>query len=124
MTVSHLQSYTPEQRADMLEKARIAKQAKKDAAGNIITFTDEPHWRTIASELGVRMPQSVCQADEHKHVKRMARKLGVDINVWIKEIVGAKNLKEISDANPNAGAVGICGLFLEYAYKLKGESGK
>lgn len=112
--------YTPEQRVEMQEKARIAKQAKKDAAGNIISFTDEDHWRTIASEMGVRMPQSVAQASEHKHIKRLARKLGVDVNVWVRDVVGARTLGEISETNPNAGAVGICGWFLEYAYELKG----
>lgn len=117
---SHLSDFTPEQRSEMLEKARIAKQAKKDASGNIVTFTDEAHWRTIASELGVRMPQAVAQSSEHKHVKRLGRKLGVDVNVWVKEVVGARTLTEISDANPNAGAMGICGWFLEYAYELKG----
>lgn len=116
----HLKNFTPEQRAEMLEKARLAKQVKKDASGNIITFTDEPYWRTIASELGVRMPQSACQSSEHKHVKRLARKLGVDVNVWVRDVVGARTLGEISDANPNAGAVGVCGWFLEYAYELKG----
>jgi len=115
-----LPTLTPEQRVEMLEKARLSKQAKKDASGNIITFTDEDHWRTIASEMGVRMPQSVAQASEHKHVKRLARKLGVDINVWVRDVVGARTLSEISDANPNAGAVGICGWLLEYAYELKG----
>lgn len=115
-----LPALTPEQRVEMREKAAISKQLKKEASSNIVTFTDEDHWRTIASEMGVRMPLSVCQSSEHKHVKRIARKLGVDVNVWVRDVVGARTLSDISDANPNAGAVGVCGWFLEHCYELKG----
>ncbi len=113
MRVNYLPDYTPEQRAEVLVKARLAKQLKKDASVNIKTMVDETHWRELASKYGIRMPQVVCQSDELKYVKRAAKKLDVDISVWVKEVVGGTTLKEIADLNPDIGAVGIMGLFLE-----------
>lgn len=115
----HLTNITPEQRRQMLEQAKISRQAKKDASGNIKLMADDKNWRQIASDFGVRLPPSVAQSDEHKYVKRIARKLGVDINSWIREVCGATSLKQISDVNPNIGAVGLCGLFLEWVNEEK-----
>lgn len=116
---TYLTSLTDAEREEIRVKAQEARVAKKENSGNIVVSSEDSHWRELASKHGVRMPQSVCQSSEHKFVKRIARKVEVDINVWIREVVGAKSLAEISDANPNIGAVGVCGLFLEYVEEVK-----
>ena len=104
---------TPEQRAEMLEKARLSRELKKANSANIVVSLDDKYWRETASSLGVRMPPAVAQSHELKWLKRACNKLNIDVNYWTKEIVGAKSLKEVADMNPNIGAVGIFGLVLE-----------
>lgn len=111
--VNHLPELTPELRLEMQQKAAISKQIKKDASVNIQSMVDHGHWRDLASKCNIRLPQAVCQSDELKFVKRAANKLGVDVMIWVKDVVGAKTLKEVAELNPNIGAVGMVGLFLE-----------
>lgn len=118
---TYLTNLTDAEREEIRVKAQEARVAKKENSGNIVISSEDSYWRELASKHGVRMPQAVCQSSEHKFVKRIARKVEVDINVWIREVVGAKSLAEISDANPNIGAVGICGLFLEYVEEVKND---
>ena len=104
---------TTEQRAEMLEKARLSREIKKQNAGNIVVSLDDKYWRETASSLGVRMPPAVAQSHEFKWLKRACNKLNIDVNYWTKEIVGAKSLKEVADMNRNIGACGVMGLVLE-----------
>lgn len=122
--MEYLTNITPEMRKEMQEKARLSRIAKDEASDNIKKFVDERHWRELASSLGVRMPQSNCQADELKFVKRAAKKLNLDISVWVKEVVGAVSLIDVARMNPDAGAVGIMGYFLEWASEVKGLDNK
>lgn len=117
MSKSHLAGITEAERASMLEKAAIAKAKKREEAINIVTLIDAPYHRDLAKQYGLRMPTSYCQSHELKYVKRAAKKLGVDINVWVKETVGAKNLAEVAKLNPNIGAVGMVGLLLEWVHE-------
>lgn len=110
---NNLPTLTTEQRAEMLEKARLSRELKKQNSANIVVSLDDKYWRETASSLGVRMPPAVAQAHEFKWLKRACNKLNIDVNYWTKEIVGAKSLKEIADMNPNIGAVGMCGLLIE-----------
>lgn len=118
--ISHLTGITELQRAEMLVKAAAAKELKKANAINIVKLIDTPYHRELASLYGIRLPTSSCQSNELKFVKRAARKLDVDINVWVKEVVGAKNLGEVALLNPNIGACGMVGLLLEWAHEIKG----
>ena len=104
---------TPEQRAEMQEKARLSRELKKENSANIVPSLDDKYWRETASSLGVRMPPAVAQSHEFKWLKRACNKLNIDVNYWTKEIVGAKSLKEVADMNPNIGACGVMGLVLE-----------
>jgi hypothetical protein len=115
----HLTNITSEQRQQMLAQAKISRQAKKDASGNIISFKDETYWRETSSQLGVRMPPSVAQSNEFKWLKRAAKKLDIDVNTWVKEVCGCTSLTELAKLNPNAGAVGLMGLFIEHVIEEK-----
>lgn len=115
---SYLQSLTEAEREELRAKATQSRLDKKLASTNIQSMVDENYWKDIASQLGVRMPQSVCQASELKYIKRIANKLNVDINVWVKDVCGCKSLKEVAELNPNIGAVGMVGLFCEHCKEV------
>lgn len=121
MSNPHLGAISAEERAVMLQKAAEAKAKKREESINIIPLIDSPYHRELAKLYGVRMPNSYCQAHELKYTKRVAKKLDVDVNVWVKDVVGAKNLSEVAKLNPNIGACGMVGLLLEWAHELKRE---
>lgn len=122
---NYLNNLTQEQREELRLKSAQAREEKKLAAENIVLSMDDGFWRELCSKYGFRMPMSVCQSSEHKYVKRLAKKLGVDVMFWVRNIVGATTLKEVSDMNPNIGAVGMCGLLIEaYDAGMFEESGE
>lgn len=54
-----LTNITPEQRAEMMEKAKLSKLAKKEAGKDLKQdFMDENHFRALASRYGIRLPAS------------------------------------------------------------------
>ena len=115
---NNLPTLTKEQRAELLEKARLSRELKKANSENIVVSLDDRYWRDTASSLGVRMPPAVAQAHEFKWLKRAAKKLDVDIGAWVKEVTGCTSLQQIADLNKNIGAVGVQGLFLEWANEI------
>lgn len=117
--MEYLTNITPEMRKEMQEKARISRELKKEASGNIIKYKDELYWREKCSELGLRMPPSVAQANEFKWLKRAGKKLDIDVNTWVKDVCGCTSLTELAKLNPNMGAVGLYGLFIEHVIEEK-----
>ena len=115
---SYLQSLTEAEREEMRAKAAQSRLDKKEASANIRSMADENYWRELASSLNVRMPRSVCQASELKYVRRIGDKLGVDVNIWVKDVCGCKSLKEVAELNRNIGAVGMVGLFCEHCKEV------
>ncbi len=115
---SYLQSLTEAEREELRAKAVQSRLDKKLASANIQSMADENYWRDLASSLNCRLPQSVCQASELKYIKRIANKLNVDINVWVKDVCGCKSLKEVAELNPNIGALGMVGTFLEHCKEV------
>lgn len=115
---SYLQSLTQVERDEMRAKAAQSRLDKKAASANIRSMADENYWRELASSLNARMPRSVCQASELKYVRRIGDKLGVDVNVWVKDVCGCKSLKEVAELNKDAGAVGMVGFFIEHCKEV------
>mgnify|MGYP001580934513 CR=1 FL=1 len=115
---SYLQSLTEAERDEMRAKAAQSRLDKKEASANIRYMADENYWKDVASQLGVRMPQSICQASEIKFIKRIANKLGIDTSVWVKDVCGCKSLKEVAELNKDAGAVGMVGFFIEHCKEV------
>ena len=71
------------------EKAAIARQQKKEKAALMQgDFLDLPHWKSLASKYGVRLPSYVHSNTETKYLRRLFRKLELDINEYI-EACGA-----------------------------------
>lgn len=115
---SYLQSLTEAEREELRAKAVQSRLDKKLASANIQSMADENYWRELVSSLNVRMPRSVCQSSELKYVRRIGDKLGVDVNIWVKDVCGCKSLKEVAELNPNIGAVGLVGIFLEHCKEV------
>lgn len=119
---NYLANLTQEERDEIRQRAQETRLAKKENSANIRASADTDHWKELASKYGVRLPQSVCQANEHKYIRKISRLVGLDLNVWVKEVVCAANISEVADLNPNIGAIGMCGLFLEWVDEVKSAS--
>ena len=109
---------TPEQRAEALDKARIAR-AEKTAAWKASShllksdFSDSAYWHKLASKFKVRMPGSHVPGSEFKAIRKAARKLGIE-PAQIRDTFGG-DVKHIHAMNPTWPAFAIIGLLLEMA---------
>lgn len=109
---------TPEQRAEALEKARIAR-AEKTAAWKATAhllksdFSDSAYWHKLASKFKVRMPGAHVPGSEFKAIRKAARKLGIEPS-QIRDAFGG-DVKHIHAVNPTWPAFAIIGLLLEMA---------
>lgn len=117
---------TPEQRAEALEKARIARAEKtaawKESAHLLkADFSDSAYWYKLASKFKVRMPGAHVPESEFKAIRKAARKLGIEPSA-IRDAFGG-DVKHIHATNPAWPAFAIIGLLLEMAEAVEnGES--
>lgn len=109
--INHLVALTEEQK-------QFAQEARREKilAGESLRhgWSDEQHWRDLAKSMNVRLPQSYQPATSTKYIRRIAKKVGIDIKEWI-ESTGCANLTEINNLNPNIPAYVMTGWMLEYA---------
>lgn len=114
-----LKNITKEERALMLEKAKAKRDEKKKAGESLRqNYADENYHRSLASQLGIRMPASYLPNTEVKYLKRAAKHLGVDIKEYLADC-GCTTLKQLANMNPQMSAVEEVGLFLEYVKEKK-----
>lgn len=109
---------TAEQRAEALDKARIAraeKTAELKANAHLLKsdFADSAYWHKLASKFKVRMPGAHVPGSEFKTIRKAARKLGISPSE-IREIFGG-DVKHIHAENRTWPAFAIIGLLLEIA---------
>lgn len=108
--INHLVALTEEQK-------QFAQEARREKilAGESLRhgFADEQHWRDLAKKMGTRLPQSYQPATSTKYIRKIAKKVGIDIKEWI-DSTGCTNLTEINNLNPNIPAYAMTGWFLEY----------
>lgn len=110
----YIKNLTPEERAANREKGRLAKESKKLAGEDIKQdYVDLPHWRTLASEFGIRLPSTYLPATETKHIRRALKKLNIEVSDWL-EVQGFTKIADFGIANPEHSAVLEVGLALEY----------
>ena len=77
------------------KKAKLAVQQKKEANAHLKgDFLDENHWKTLAPKYGVRLPRYYIPNTETKYLKRLFKKLDLDINEYV-EACGAKGIKSL-----------------------------
>lgn len=115
---SYLLGLTDEQRAENLEKARLARIEKKLAGENLRQgYMDEQYHRGLASEVGLRMPAAYLPNSDVKYLKRALKHLNIDVKDYL-EACGVTTLKKLVEMNPSMSAVEEIGLLLEH-YKEK-----
>lgn len=112
---NNLEPLTDEQK----QLAQIARR-EKILAGESLRhdWMDEQHWRDLAKKMNTRLPQSYQPATQTKYIRKVAKKVGVDIKEWI-ESTGCANLTEINNLNPNIPAYVMTGWMLEWIDEFK-----
>lgn len=115
MALPNLKEFSPEQRIEFLEQARIAKEAKKEAGKHLRQdWADAKLWEWLRSKTGVKAPLYYIPCTETKYVSRTLKKIGKD-SVWWKEYF-AHSVPQWCEWNPNVPAYVLQGLMLEAAY--------
>ena len=112
---NHLKDLTPEQRAEMREKARLAHIARAEyAANNLkVDYADDTHWTDLAKKYNVRLCNRTSPASEIKYMRRLMKALNIDAKEY-SESCGVRNLKELAELNSDWTARAMCGVLLEY----------
>ena len=101
------------------EKAKLAVQQKKEANAHLIQdFSDENHWKSLASKYGVRLPRYYIANSETKYLKRLFKKVEIDIQEYL-DACGVSTLKQLVKLNPDYPAYAEIGLALEYVDEIK-----
>lgn len=97
------------------EQAKQTREAKKLLAQQTLKleYADENHWTTLASKYSVRLPVYYQPSSEIKYVRRVAKKLNIDISDFLAS-TGYTNVKSLAAANPTWTARAICGTLLEF----------
>jgi hypothetical protein len=112
-------TFTPmsQEQREAVRLKRIADQewAKANLKDD---FADEPVWRALGSEYGVRFPQRHVPATELKYLKRTCKKLGLEISTFL-ESTGFSTLKQLVSANKTYPCWAFVGLILEFHHDYK-----
>lgn len=114
---SPITNMTPEERQEVLDKAQVARRERREAAirhaeENLCTvYEDEPAWRDMASNLGVRLP-SWYDEPSPRNIKRFLKKINKDVN-WFKEMNGVSKLDQWGKMNPRWTMLACAGIMLE-----------
>ena len=115
-----LPSFTPEQRAANLEKARqarIAKKVYKEAHKHLLKldYLDSNHWATLASKYKVRMPSNEEQVDT-SCIRKYLNKLNIPVETWNDHYT---SMKYFIQQNATWTKYAAVGLVLELKESLK-----
>lgn len=106
---------------DRLKSAQVKEEKKQWALANLKQdFEDLQVWKDLASKHSVRLPIYYAAGTEIKFVKRMARKLGVNIDDFL-EATGFTTLKQMAISNMTWPSYALCGLLLEYKEEINDE---
>lgn len=110
-----LQTMTPEQRAEMQEKAAESRRLKREYAEKHLRIDyspeDENTWRALAKEVNLTLPDKY-KAFSIKYINRTLKAIGRD-GTWARECWGVKTLPDIAKMNPTMNCRAICGHILE-----------
>lgn len=106
---------------DRLKSAQVKEEKKQWALANLKQdFEDIQVWKDLASKHSVRLPIYYAAGTEIKFVKRMSKKLEVNIDEFL-ESTGFTTLKQMALSNPTWPSYALCGILLEYAEEVNGE---
>ena len=114
-------SFKPMSAEDRAKANEIKEEKRKWALENLKQdFEDISVWKELSSKFSVRLPIYYAAGTEIKFIKRMAKKLGVNIDEFL-ENSGFTTLKQMALSNPTWPAYALCGLLLEYNEEVNGE---
>lgn len=118
--ISPLALLTQEQREEMRVKANETREAKKLAGQHLKQdFSDELHWRMLASKYGARLPAKHIAGDETKYLRRLFKKVDMDIGAWLNECCGLTKLIQLHELNPDWPMYAHVGTALEWVDEQK-----
>lgn len=96
------------------EKAKLAVQKKKEDNAHLYQdFLDSPTWKELASKYGVRLPRYYIPNTETKYLKRLFKKVEIDIQEYLEDC-GVKTAKSLVNMNSNWPCYAEVGLALEW----------
>jgi hypothetical protein len=107
---------TDEQRQVVKEKREAAQLWASENLRD--DFVDEPTWRALGSEYGVRFPQRHVPGTELKYLKRTCKKLNIEISSFL-ESTGFSTLKQLAEVNKTWPSWSLVGLILEFYHDHK-----
>lgn len=118
MKSEYLKDVTPEMRLEMQERARLSRIAKREyAEAHLKTeYADMTYWKSLASELNVRLPQRYDIGV--KGIKRVCNQLGIEVSDYVVS-TGCKTLQEWVKLNPTWGALPLACMVMEYYVEEK-----
>lgn len=101
---------------EMHNQAKLTRELKKlEAEKNLkLEYADADHWSSLASKFGVRLPIYYHPSSETKYIKRMASKIGIDLQDFLNS-TGFSTLKQLVEANKTFNCAAMCGILIEYA---------
>jgi len=116
-----MQNASIEQRQEWLEKAKIAREQKREAGQNLFQdFGDDlTHWRELASKYGVKLPAYYLDGTNTKYLKRTFKAVEMDINLWLSD--QEMKLGDFHKLNPTWPAYAHVGCALEWIEERKGD---
>ncbi len=108
-----LNNLSPEQRQEMLQKAKESRKIKaKWAQENLKQdYLDESHWRDLAKKHGYKLPVKNHQAGS-KFVNRFLKHFDLS-REWYQDVTGWVNGNEEARKNPTMPAFAQTGFLLE-----------
>ena len=105
------------------EQAKASRLAKQEASKSLkqdFNSADVNTWKELASKHGTRLPSYVHPNTETKYLKRLFKKVDMNIKDYL-EACGDTTLKKLAALNPDYPAWAECGLALDYIDEQKGE---
>ena len=103
---------------DYKKAQEAVAQKKLDNAHLKNDFSDLTHWKELASKYGVRLPRYYIPSSETKYLKRLFKKVEMDIQEYL-NACGVSTVKQLVKLNPNYPAAAEVGLALEYIDETK-----
>lgn len=106
---------------DRAKASEVKEHKKQWALANLKQdFEDLQTWKDLASKHSVRLPIYYAAGTEIKFIKRMAKKLGVNIDEFLGS-TGFTTLKQMALSNITWPSYALCGILLEYAEEVNVE---
>jgi hypothetical protein len=109
----------PRDMSQYREQAKASRLAKQEASKSLKQdFADMNTWKELASKHGVRLPSYVHPNTESKYLKRLFKKVQMNIKDYL-EACGVNTMKQLAALNPDYPAYAEYGLALEYIDEQK-----